>query len=76
MWRATIKGLLAHKVRLGLIGASDSHSMQPGFAGLTCVMASELTRPAVFDSAMQRSIIATSIAWRVSMEFSVLLTCS
>ncbi|BDF72302.1 hypothetical protein CE91St41_32840 [Oscillospiraceae bacterium] len=66
-----VQDALARGHRLGFVGASDTHSGQPGFTywvfenrsyrgGLTCVMTDELDREHVFNAMWERSVYATT----------------
>ena len=67
----SVQDALARGERLGFVGASDTHSGQPGFTywvfenrsyrgGLTCVMTDQLDREHVFDAMWNRSVYATT----------------
>jgi hypothetical protein len=61
---------LARGHKLGAIAASDSHSLIPGFAGMTCVRAGELTRESLWDRLWRRDCYATTGA-RILVEFNI-----
>lgn len=56
--------------RLGVIGCSDSHVLQPGMAGLTCARASLLTRESIWGALRRRDCYATS-GDRILLEFRI-----
>ena len=57
---------------MAAVGGSDNHTAHPGqpHGGLTCVMAPELTREAVFDAIMNRRAYATTGA-RILLDFRI-----
>lgn len=75
----SVQDALARGERLGFVGASDTHSGQPGFTywvfenrsyrgGLTCVMTEQLDREHVFDAMWNRSVYATT-GERILLQF-------
>ena len=46
--------------KVGVMGASDTHHLQPGQGGLTAVLAEELDRGEVFEAVRRRRIYATT----------------
>ncbi len=46
--------------RVGVMAASDTHHLSPGEGGLTAVLATDLSREAVFDALQQRRNYATT----------------
>lgn len=54
--------------KLGAIASSDSHSLIPGFAGMTCVRTRALTRESVWDALWRRDCYATTGA-RILLDF-------
>ncbi|NOT29520.1 MAG: DUF3604 domain-containing protein [Planctomycetes bacterium] len=56
--------------RLGVIGCSDSHVVQPGMSGLTCVRASTLERESIWGALRRRDCFATS-GDRILLEFRI-----
>ena len=72
---SSVQDALARGLRLGFVGGTDSHRARPGSArtnlsgldaddflggGLTCVLAPELTREALFDALRTRRSYATT----------------
>jgi hypothetical protein len=55
--------------KVGVMGASDTHHLQPGEGGLTAVLAEELDRGPVFEAVRRRRIYATT-GDKVVLEFS------
>ena len=57
---------------LAAIAGSDNHTCHPGqpFGGLTCVLAPELTREAVFDAILARRTYATTGS-RILLDFRI-----
>lgn len=56
--------------RLGVIGCSDSHHLQPGLSGLTCVRAGQLERESVWGALRRRDCYATS-GDRILLDFQM-----
>lgn len=54
--------------KVGVMGASDTHHLQPGQGGLTAVLAEALDRGPVFEAVRQRRIYATT-GDRIVLEF-------
>ncbi len=57
---------------LGTVGGSDNHTAHPGqpHGGMTCILAPELTREALFEAVMKRHTYATTGA-RILLDFKV-----
>jgi hypothetical protein len=55
--------------RVGVMGASDTHHLQPGEGGLTAVLAEELERGPVFEAVRRRRIYATT-GDKIVLEFT------
>lgn len=55
-----VQDALARGYRLGFLGVNDTHSCEPGLKAKTAVLATELTREAVFDAIRQRRVYAVS----------------
>lgn len=55
--------------KVGVMGASDTHHLQPGQGGLTAVLAEDLTREAVFEAVRRRRIYATT-GDKIVLEFT------
>jgi len=82
---SAVQSALAQGLRLGFVGGTDNHRGQPGSGrshqsglhydeyvtgGLTCVLASKLTREAVFAAIRERRCYATT-GVRALLDFSV-----
>lgn len=57
---------------LGTVSGSDNHTAHPGqpYGGLTCILAPELTRDALFGAVMKRHTYATTGA-RILLDFEI-----
>lgn len=55
--------------KVGVMGASDTHHLQPGQGGLTAVLAEELSRPSLFEAVRRRRVYATT-GDKIVLEFT------
>lgn len=64
----SVRDALARGLRVGFVAGGDAHWYRPGAAGLTAVLAEELTREALWTALGERRCYATSGA-RIELDF-------